>query len=155
MHEHPLANRTAKWGRFEPVWTLEIQTLPDDVHRLLDAVDGTHPLRYGIYERNASISAPGVGTSRPPAGSTTVTHLDDFEAGQIERYPFVDLKISFERDPVVLERIMDAVLYAHAHEEPTIFLRKDWASRANYDPGNDNPNRWWNNGRGIPEVADA
>ena len=63
----------------------------------------------------------------------------------------VELKISVERDVVVLERVMDAILAVHHYEEPVIFLREDWASRAAYNPDSDNPNRWWNNGRGLPD----
>ena len=63
----------------------------------------------------------------------------------------VELKISVERDLGVLGRVMDAVIGAHHYEEPVIFVREDWVSRARYDPNSENPNRWWNNGRGLPE----
>lgn len=63
----------------------------------------------------------------------------------------VKLKISVDRDPEALERVMAATLQVHHDEEPVLHLREDWASRAAYDPTNDNPNRWWNNGRGTPE----
>ena len=63
----------------------------------------------------------------------------------------VELKISIPRDPTVLAEVMDAVLHVHHYEQPVIFLREDWASRAVYDPKSDNPHRWWNNGRGLPE----
>ena len=149
--EHVLATYTAGSGRFEPVWTLEVQTVPDDVDRILDAVVAVYPLQYGRYERNASVSAVGKETARPPAGSTTATHVDGFEVGSVETYPMVELKISLERDVAVLARVMDAILYVHHYEEPVIFLREDWVSRAAYDPENQNPNRWWNNGRGLPE----
>ena len=86
--------------------------------------------------------------------STTSTHVEDFEVGQTETYPTVELKISIERDLQVLERVMDAVLDVHHYEEPVIFVREDWASRANYDPNSTNPNRWWNNGRGLPDRID-
>ena len=59
----------------------------------------------------------------------------------------VELKISIERDIAVLERVMDV----HHYEQPVIFLREDWASRAAYDPNRENPHRWWNNSRGLPE----
>ncbi len=150
-NDHPLAIYRAASGRFEPVWTIEIQTLPDDVDRILDAIVEVHPLRYGKYERNASVSAVGVETAQPPAGSTTATHLEGFEPGTVEAYPMVELKISIERDADTLERVMDAVHHVHHYEEPVIFLREDWVSRSAYDPNNDNPNRWWNNGRGLPE----
>ncbi|MBG6204200.1 hypothetical protein IWQ48_005363 [Labrenzia sp. EL_13] len=141
----------AKSGTFLPVWTLEIQTLPEDTDRILDEVQKVYPMSFGRYQRNASISAVGMETSQPEPGSTTTTHVDGFEAGETETYPMVELKISIERDLGILEKVMDAVLHAHHYEEPVIFLREDWASRAAYDPESDNPNRWWNNGRGLPQ----
>ncbi|MEM8975276.1 MAG: hypothetical protein AAGD43_24710 [Pseudomonadota bacterium] len=146
-----LANYRAQSGRFVPVWTLEIQTLPEDTDRILDAVVAVHPLSFGRYQRNASISAVGRETAQPEPGSTTTTHIDGFEAGSTETYPMVELKISIERDLAVLEKVMDAIIHVHHYEEPVIFLREDWASRATYDPKSTNPNRWWNNSRGLPE----
>lgn len=144
----------AKSGRFVPVWTLEIQTLAEDTDRILDAVMKVHTLSFGRYQRNASISAVGKETAQPEPGSTTTTHVEGFEAGSTETYPMVELKISLERDLQALEKVMDAIVYAHHYEEPVIFLREDWASRAAYDPTSDNPNRWWNNGRGLPDRTD-
>lgn len=135
----------------DSVWTLEIQTLPEDTDRILDAVIEVHPLAYGKYERNASISAIGKETARPPVGSTTATHVEDFEPGSTETYPMVELKISIPRDTTTLDNVMTAIMRVHHYEEPVIFLREDWASRAEYDPNNDNPHRWWNNGRGLPD----
>ena len=146
-----LSDYHAGSGTFVPVWTLEIQTLPEDTDRILDAVMQVHPLGYGRYQRNASISATGRETAQPEPGSTTTTHVDGFEAGGTETYPMVELKISIERDTSILAKVMDAILEVHHYEEPVIFLREDWSSRAAYDPTNDNPNRWWNNGRGLPD----
>ena len=146
-----LSGYKARSGRLVPVWTIEIQTLPEDTDRILDAVMQVHTLSFGRYQRNASISAVGKETARPEAGSTTTTHAEGFTAGSAETYPMVELKISVERDLAVLEKVMDAIISAHHYEEPVIFLREDWASRANYYPGSDNPNRWWNNGRGLPD----
>ena len=146
-----LVNYRAKSGALAPVWTIEIQTLPETTDRILDAVMRVHPLGYGRYQRNASISAMGKETSRPEAGSTTTQHVDGFVAGGTQTYPMVELKISIERDLAVLEKVMDAILDVHHYEEPVIFVREDWASRANYNPRSHNPNRWWNNGRGLPK----
>ncbi|WP_208978259.1 hypothetical protein [Pseudovibrio denitrificans] len=149
-----LSEYKAKSGRFEPVWTIEIQTLPEDTDRILDAVMQVHPLSFGRYQRNASISATGKETSQPEPNSTTTTHVDGFKAGMTETYPMVELKISIERNLHVLEKVMDAILHVHHYEEPVIFLREDWASRAAYNPNSTNPNRWWNNGKGMPEKWD-
>ncbi|MEO0939210.1 MAG: hypothetical protein AAFY38_13740 [Pseudomonadota bacterium] len=146
-----LAHYRAASGTLMPVFTLEIQTLPEDVDRILDAVLEVHPLGYGRYRRNASITAPGRETARPEAGSTTDSHVAGFTPGGTETYPMVDVKISVERNLAVLAGVMDAVLAVHHYEEPVIFVREDWVSRAAYDPGSNNPNRWWNNGRGLPD----
>jgi len=151
MSKSDLTQYNAKSGRFEPVWTLEIQTLDEDVDRILDAVMKVYQLAYGRYQRNASISALGRETSQPEPNSTTTTHVEGFEAGSTETYPMVELKISVQRDNDILAKVMDAVLEAHHYEEPVIFLREDWVSRAAYNPNSDNPNRWWNNGLGMPE----
>jgi hypothetical protein len=149
-----LADYSAVSGHFEAVWTLEIQTLPEETDRILDAVLKVHPLGYGRYGRNASVSATGYETAQPRDGSTTTTHKPGFRAGATGTYPMVELKISIERDMAVLEQVMDAILEVHHYEQPVIFLREDWASRAAYDPDNTNPNRWWNNGRGVPDPMD-
>ena len=150
-----LAHYHSQSGKFLPVWTLEIQTLPEDTDKILDAVMAVYPLSFGRYQRNASISAVGRETARPEPGSTTTTHLAGFEAGATETYPMVELKISIERDLAVLEKVMDAIIYVHHYEEPVIFLREDWASRANYNPDSGNPNRWWNTGRGLPDKIEG
>lgn len=140
----------AKSGHFIPVWTLEIQTPIEDVDKILDAILEVHPLSYGRYQRNASISAQAIETSQPEPGSTTTTHSATYQAGETESYPMVELKISLERDMRALEAVMDVIHQVHHYEEPVIFLREDWVSRAAYNPDNANPNRWWNNGRGLP-----
>jgi len=149
-----LEHYKAKSGRFAAVWTLEIQTVIEDVDKILDAVMKVHPLSYGRYQRNASISAVGMETAQPEAGSTTSTHIDEYVPGNTETYPVVELRITLERDLSALEKVMDAILYVHHYEEPVIVLREAWASRANYNPNSDNPNRWWNNGRGMPNRID-
>ncbi|PMN68352.1 hypothetical protein BCT27_24190 [Enterovibrio norvegicus] len=117
---------------------------------MLDAVLDVNPLSYGRYKRNASISAEGMETSQPESGSTTTTHVAGYTAGETETYPMVELKISIERDLLILEKVMDVIHFVHHYEEPVIFLREDWVSRSSYNPDSSNPNRWWNNGRGMP-----
>ncbi|MEL7466220.1 MAG: hypothetical protein AAFN79_19260 [Pseudomonadota bacterium] len=146
-----LADYNAKSGRLAPVFTIEVQTLPEDVDRILDEIVKVHPLGYGNYRRNASVSASGYETAQSNPGSTTTTHVEGFEAGSTETYPMVELKLSIDRDLAALEAVMDAIISVHHYEEPVIFVREDWASRAAYDPNSDNPHRWWNNSRGLPE----
>ena len=149
-----LETYNAKSGKLVPVWRLEISTRPDDAERLLDAVAKVHPLIVGRYQRNATVSAVGAETARPGEETVTRIHNTDFGAGDTEVYPAVELKISVERDIAVLEKIMAAILHAHQYEEPTIHLREEWASRTAYNPNRDNPNRWWNDGRGTPDMVE-
>ena len=145
-----LSNYQASSGRLVPVWTVEVQTLLEDVDRILDAIMPVCALQYGRYRRNASISAQGMETAQPEPGSVSVTHMPDVAPGDTETYPMVELKISVDRDCDLLAQVMDAIHGAHHYEEPVIFVREAWASRANYDPDRSNPNRFWNNGRGLP-----
>ncbi len=146
-----LSEYEAKSGSLVPVFTIEVQTLPEDTDRILDEVMKVHPLSFGRYQRNASISAIGKETAQPKPNSTTTTHVDGFEAGTTETYPMVELKLSIDRDHLELAKVLDAIIFAHHYEEPVIFVREDWASRAAYDPQSKNPNRWWNNGKGLPD----
>ena len=153
MSDHPtqiLGDYQARSGKFIPVWTLEIQTVIEDVDKILDAIVEVYPLGYGRYQRNASVSAQGLETAEPLPGSTSDRHIETFEPGGVETYPMVELKITLERDTELLAQVMDVVHDIHHYEEPVIFLREDWVSRAAYDPDNSNPNRFWNNGRGLP-----
>lgn len=112
-----------------------------------------HPLPYGRYERNASVSGVGKETTVPQANSTTTTHKKDYKTGNAMTYPMVEMKISVERDLLVLEQVMDVIHEVHHYEEPVIFLRGNWASRSAYDPNRNNPHRWWNNGLGLSETT--
>lgn len=146
-----LARYQSTSGRLEPVWTIEVQCLERDTDRILDAVIEVYTLSYGRYQRNASISAQGRETAQPEPRSTTTTHVEGFQAGSTETYPMVELKLTVPRDLEILEPVMRQIIWAHHYEEPVIFVREDWVSRAAYDPQNDNPNRWWNDGRGLPD----
>ncbi len=141
-------------GKLIPIFKLEIHTRPDDANRLLDAISAVEPLAIGRYRRNATVSAVGAETGQPGEDSVTRIHNDDFSAGEIEVYPSVQLKISIDRDVKILQKVVEAILHAHQYEEPLIYISEEWASRANYRPDNDNPNRWWDDGRGTPPMIE-
>ena len=148
-----IENYVSQSGSLIPVFRVEINTRPDDAERLLDATFEVHPLAVGAYERNATVTAQGAETERPGEQTVTRIHNEGFAANSTEIYPSVELKVSFEHDVQLLQKIMEAVLRAHQYEEPIIHVREEWTSRANYKPKNDNPNRWWNDGRGTPEMV--
>ena len=148
-----LENYKAKSGTFTPVFTLEIQILENDADRILDAIMAVDPLPYGRYERNASVSGVGKETTVPQPNSTTTTHEGSYKPGTAMTYEMVELKISIPRDLALLEKLMDVIHEVHHYEEPVIYLREDWTSRSSYNPKRDNPNRWWNNGKGLPDTT--
>ncbi|MCH2076898.1 MAG: hypothetical protein MK180_08420 [Rhodobacteraceae bacterium] len=108
-----LSEYPATSGKLVAVFTIEVQTLAEDTDRILDEVMKVHPVSFGRYQRNASISAVGKETAQPEPNSTTTTHVEGFEAGSTETYPMVELKISIDRDMEVLAKVMDAIIYAH------------------------------------------
>lgn len=148
-----LENYKAQSGTFVPVFTLEVQILESDADRILDAIMTVHPLPYGRYHRNASVSAVGKETTVPQPNSTTSTHEGSYVPGTAMTYPMVELKISIDRDLEILQQVMDVIHEVHHYEEPVVYLREDWTSRSAYNPKRDNPNRWWNNGKGLPETV--
>lgn len=146
-----LSNYKSTSGHLMPVFTIIIQTIPEDTDKLLNAMLDVSPLNYGRYNRTASISATGMETAQPQANSTTLKHSEEFKQGMIETYPMVELKVSIEKDVKLLSKIMDVIICNHHYEQPAIFVSEDWISQSNYDPDSNNPNRWWNNGRGLPD----
>ena len=60
--------------------------------------------------------------------------------------PVCVLTFTLPDDDKIIGTAIEAIRHAHSYEEPVIILRDAYASRANYDSGRDNPNRWWNRG---------
>ena len=126
----------SKSGNLVPVFTIEVQTIPGNTDRIIDEVMKVNPMRFGRYQRNASISAVGMETSQPEQGTTTSSHVDGFHPGTTETYPMVELKFSIERDVVELAKVMEAIIVTQHYEEPVILVRECWASRTRYNPDN-------------------
>lgn len=129
-------------GTAEPIWLVQVQSHPDCVEKILDNIMTVDPLAYGKYERNAFVSAVGAETFRPQEGSATVLHMDP--TAQMRTTPCVQVVISIPQEVERLSKVLAAIREVHHYEEPVIFITGAWASRAHYNPNNDNPNRWWN-----------
>lgn len=142
MHNGDISNLQTRTGTVERVWQIEIQAMPEDVDKIIDSVMEVDPLIYGRYRRNAFVSSVGLETYLPEEDSTSAVHLG--AADKIQTFPSVLIVISIEQNPETLEHVLDAIREVHHYEEPLIFIKDCWASRANYDPHNINPNRWWN-----------
>jgi hypothetical protein len=97
-------------------------------------------LAYGSYEGVAFESAPGTQFFRPKAGS----HMGD--TPETVEMPARVLTFTLDTDTQTLAKAIEAIRFAHSYEEPVIIIREVFASRAKYESGRDNPNRWWNRG---------
>ena len=119
-----------------------MQTHKQDTDRILNAVVEVDPLAYGRYLRSGFISAIGSETYKAQAGSTTAIHRNI--ENKVESFDCVEVSFSIDRDVTNLAAVLDVIREAHHYEEPVIFVQDLWASRAIYNPVNNNPNRWWN-----------
>jgi hypothetical protein len=142
MTSADLTTQNSKTGTLEKVWLIEIQARPEDANKIIDQVLKVDPLIYGRYGRNAFVSAVGTETYMPQANSTSALHLS--AEGKVQTFSSAVITISVSQASETLSNILDAIREAHHYEEPLIFVTESWASRANYDPHNSNPNRWWN-----------
>lgn len=142
MSKDDMKELPSRTGTIEKVWQIEIQTQPQDVERIIDAVSEVDPLIYGRYQRNAFVSAVGSETYLPQENSTSAVHLN--AENEVQTFPSVLVVLSIQQDRDTLEKVLDAIRDVHHYEEPLIFIKDCWASRAKYDPRNTNPNRWWN-----------
>jgi hypothetical protein len=142
MHSNDIINLETRTGKVERVWQIEIQATPEDVDKIVDSVMEVDPLIYGRYKRNAFVTAVGSETYLPEENSTSAVHLN--AANKVQTFPSVLIVISVEKNNETLGRVLDAIRDVHHYEEPLIFIKDCWASRASYDPHNTNPNRWWN-----------
>jgi hypothetical protein len=82
---HQLDDFATASGRFEPVWTLEIQTLRDDTDRVLDPVIEAYPLAYGKYERNTTSPIRGASVCHPPGSTCSGSSIATFRSCQASR----------------------------------------------------------------------
>lgn len=146
MSARDISNLSTRTGKVERVWQIEIQATPEDVDKITDSVMEVDPLIYGRYRRNAFVTAVGSETYLPQENSTSAVHLG--AANEVQTFPSVLIVISIEQNDEALGRVLDAVRDVHHYEEPLIFIKDCWASRASYDPHNTNSNRWWNREKG-------
>ena len=144
-----ISNLKTRTGTVERVWQIEIQATPDDADKIIDNVMEVDPLIYGRYKRNAFITAVGSETYLPEDNSTSAVHLG--VANKVQTFPSVLVVISVEQNPETLGLVLDAIRDVHHYEQPLIFIKDCWASRASYDPHNSNPNRWWNRDKANAE----
>jgi hypothetical protein len=125
--------------RMEKMILLTFQAPPEDVDRIMAGVVAITPLTMGKYDSNAFQSAAGMERYRPLAGAAAGAETE------LRRRPNV-VEVAFELadDPVLLERVVEAVFQAHSYQEPVIRLQTILTSRSKGLDDSQNPNRWWN-----------
>jgi hypothetical protein len=125
--------------RMEKMILLTFQAPPEDVDRIMTAVVAITPLIMGKYDSNAFQSAAGIERYRPLAGAAAGAETE------LRRRPNV-VEVAFELadDPVLLERVVEAIFRAHSYQEPVIRLQAILTSRSKGLDDSQNPNRWWN-----------
>ena len=123
--------------RTEACWHVRVQTPAAHVERILAAVTEVHPLDYGPYDNVSFATRPGVQRFRVLPGSRNAP------TDAVVTVDCVDLSFVVART-ADLEAILQAVMDAHAYEEPVITVTE--AVRALHLPGagDNNPNRFWN-----------
>jgi hypothetical protein len=125
--------------RLEARWLVSFQTPEADVERIMAAVTAVTPLVVGAYDGNAYQSAAVIERYRPRAGAAAGAEED------LRRRPgVVDLSFEIERNPTLLEAVVEAIYETHGYQEPVIRLCEILASRTKGLDDSANPNRWWN-----------
>lgn len=142
MHASPIEAVNARLTscRLRPSWMVWVELADRDDARVREAVTAAVGLEYGPYTGVAFESGPGEQFFRPAAGSKLG------ERSETVTMPARVLTFSLPRDPVTLANAIEAVRHAHSYEEPVIYVRDVWASRADDARDRGNPNRWWNRG---------
>lgn len=91
---------------------------PDHVEQVLDAVLSVTPLPYGPYDKSAWWSAAGTEQFEPREGADPTVGV----VGQTERVPTIRLEFVIPRDPMLLDRVIAALIAAHPWQEPATFI---------------------------------
>ena len=124
----------------ERVWHVWVELADRDDARVREAVTKAVGLTYGSYQGVAFEGAKGTQYFQPVDGSKMG------DTGNTVAMPVRVLTFTLPDDDKIIGTAIEAIRHAHSYEEPVIILREAYASRANYDSGRDNPNRWWNRG---------
>lgn len=123
--------------RTETCWHVRVQTPEAHVERLLAAVTAVHPLDYGPYDSVSFATRPGVQRFRALPGARNAATED------VVRVDCVELSLVVARSADLMA-ILQAVVDAHAYEEPVITVTEVLRTLHLPGTGEDNQNRFWN-----------
>jgi len=127
---------TGKSYRLERAYLVSVHVPSADVDKVLAAAVAAVGLDYGEYDQVAYLDAPGLEQFRPREGAKAGAQVAATSAQT------TSASFSVPRDSAVLQKALDAVYTAHSYEEPVIYVREVWRTRAT-NPDDSNPNRWW------------
>ncbi len=107
------------------------------------------PLTYGATDRNGYRLQGGVEYYRPTEDAPT-------GADDPRQRPGVDqMRVFIPRDPDLLTKVIEAIYDSHSYYEPPITVLEVLRSQTKGLDDSKNPNRWWNNGRGLPDALES
>jgi hypothetical protein len=121
----------------ERAFLINVHVPNANVEKVLKSVTIAAPLDYGNYDQVAFLDAPGLEQFRPK----TESKAGDYESAGRELT--TNISFSIPQNTMMLKKILDAIRQVHSYEEPVIYVRDVWRSRAT-GGDDENPNRWWN-----------
>ncbi len=123
----------------EPHWQVSFQAPKEDVDRIFDQIAQVVSLEHGKTDRNAYRAPSGMEYYRPREGTPTGAEQE------VRKRPGVDeVRLMIPRDPLALERVIEAFYAVHSYYEPVIIVQEVLRSRCKGLDDQDNPHRWWN-----------
>jgi hypothetical protein len=120
----------------EEEYLVRVQIPPDDVSRVLEAITGVSPLRYGRYEQVAFRSNTGTLQFKPLEGSKP-------SATELICLPCDEISFTVPQDEGTISAVIEAIFESHPYEEPVVLIQPVMSTRFKYTSEKDNPNKWW------------
>lgn len=127
----------------EPVWFVwaELSNNTDSDNRVREAVSEAIGLDYGAGYDRVSLETGGATQFCRPVEGSFDGPMDD-----LVEVPARILTFSIPRDPEILANAIETIQRMHSYEEPVIYIKEAFATRADYAKSSANPNRMWNRG---------
>ena len=119
-------------------FSIQTYVIEQDVEKILKAIVEVTSLRYGRYDNVSFQSTEGVQRFRSLSGA----HMG--ESAEVVELPVVELTFSIPYDETILKNVIDQIFEANAAEEPVIYIKEIWSTRAIDYSDKTNPNRFWN-----------
>lgn len=101
----------------EGEYLARVQTPPDDISRVLGAITGVSPLRYGRYEQVAFRSNTGTLQFKPLEGSKE-------GATELIVVPCDEISLTIPQNEGTISAVIEAIFESHPYEEPVGLIHR-------------------------------